>query len=287
MDGKLTPMEIKILEAIDNGALTNEQLKGGLIALINEEMEQNEHPVNMELLNACENLLFRIHNSEYISHKTESLCKAKGKLKRRRHRRESLVATLRVAAAVILLIGASLTVDSLIRQKNLTDYSTVDEQQHIVSGNVVEGPFINEAVADKNDALKVRDSQKWQEAVDTFGYAPEVPTWLPEGWKLQEYYASTSRYISIFRIQYAHAGYKNLIKYSESHYVDVEMAVSTFEQNSNGEQYRWNDLSVYISTNTDESIAIWMRDETCYSISGPLALDEMELVINSIQRSDK
>lgn len=66
MDGKLTPMEIKILEAIDNGALTNEQLKGGLIALINEKMEQNEHPVNMELLNACENLLFRIHSSEYI-----------------------------------------------------------------------------------------------------------------------------------------------------------------------------------------------------------------------------
>ena len=44
-------------------------------------------------------------------------------------------------------------------------------------------------------------------------------------------------------------------------------------------------MSVYISSNTDELIAVWIEEEICYSLSGPLTLDEIELVINSIQRS--
>ena len=80
MDGKSTPMEIQIQEAIDSGTLTPDKLEGGLIALIQEEMSQNERPANMKLVNACEDLLFRIHNHEYISNKTESLARVKAKL---------------------------------------------------------------------------------------------------------------------------------------------------------------------------------------------------------------
>ena len=63
------------------------------------------------------------------------------------------------------------------------------------------------------------------------------------------------------------------------------MAITTFEQNNNGEEYQWKGMSVYISSNTDELIAVWIEEEICYSLSGPLTLDEIELVINSIQRS--
>ncbi len=286
MDGKLTPIEAQILEAIDNGTLTDEILEGGLIALINEELKQNERPANMELIGACEDLLSRIHNHEYVSHKAESLRKAKAKLAKHYRRKTIYVTSLRTAAAVVLLIGGSLIADVLIRDKSLTDYSTVDEQQYIISGRVVEGPY-DEAIADNDAFFTERHDATWQEVVDRFGYIPEIPTWLPEGWKLQDYYVSTSRYVSVLRLKYAHDKYKNLIKYSESHYTNVELAISSYEQNSNGELYQWNDLSVYLSTNTNESIAVWIKDATCYSISGPLTIDEMKLIINSIQRSDK
>ena len=56
-DGNLTPMESKILAAIDDGTLTKEKLEKGVCALIKMELEQNEHPANMELVSACESLL--------------------------------------------------------------------------------------------------------------------------------------------------------------------------------------------------------------------------------------
>ena len=284
MDGKSTPMEIQIQEAIDSGTLTPDKLEGGLIALIQEEMSQNERPANMELVNACEDLLFRIHNHEYISNKTESLAKAKAKLAQLSRKTKTSVFPLRVAALVVLIFCGSLIAEALIREERLTDHSTLDEQQLIISGEVVEGPY-DSVLADGKSFLVARDTPEWQEAVDTLGYIPNVPTWLPEGWKLQEYYASTSRYVSVFRIQYEHAGYENLIKYSESCYADVEMAITTFEQNNDGEEYQWNGMPVYISSNTDELIAVWIEEKICYSLSGPLTLDEIELVINSIQRS--
>lgn len=286
MDGKLMPTEAKILEAINNGTLTNEKLEGGLIALIQEEMNQNERPANMELVNACEELLFRIHNYEYISHKADSLAKAKNKLTKQAHKKSIYTVSLRIAAVIILLIGGNLIADVLIRDERLVDYSNDDEQQHIVSGEIVEGPY-NEALADNDALLEIQNGSKWREIIDMLGYVPEAPTWLPEGWKVQDYYASTSRYVSVFRIQYEHAEYSNLIKYSESRYTDVEMAVSTFEQSYDGKKYQWNDLPVYISINMDEFIAVWIKDQTCYSVSGPLSLDEIELIINSIRRSNE
>ena len=54
---------------------------------------------------------------------------------------------------------------------------------------------------------------------------------------------------------------KNLIKYSESRYADVEMAITTFEQNNDGEEYQWNGMPVYISSNTDELIAVWIEEK--------------------------
>ena len=44
MDGKLTPTEVKILDAINKETLTNEQWEGGLVELIRREMEKNERP---------------------------------------------------------------------------------------------------------------------------------------------------------------------------------------------------------------------------------------------------
>ena len=51
-DGNLTPMESKILAAIDDGTLTKEKLEKGVCALIKMELEQNEHPANRELVSA-------------------------------------------------------------------------------------------------------------------------------------------------------------------------------------------------------------------------------------------
>ena len=70
-DGNLTPMESKILAAIDDGTLTKEKLEKGVCTLIKMELEQNEHPANMELVSACESLLEKIHQTSYTSNAQE------------------------------------------------------------------------------------------------------------------------------------------------------------------------------------------------------------------------
>lgn len=287
MDGKLTPTEVKILDAINKETLTNEQLEGGLVELIRREMEQNERPANIELVNACENLLFRIHKSEYISHKSESLIKAKAKLSQKQRRKSSYTALLRVAAMVIVFIGGSFVADILIRQKDLVDYSTVNEQQHIIAGNVVDGPFMDEGLADNEAVLKVQNSKEWLDAVETLGYVPQTPTWMPDGWEPQNYYASSSQFVSVFRVKYACSGDERLTVYSEARYVDVETATTVFEQSENGEIYHWSNWNVYVSKNIDENIAIWIEDATCYSIAGPVTINEIEQIVLSIRRSEK
>lgn len=287
MDGNLTPYEVKIFEAIDKGTLTNEQLEGGLVEIIRREMEQNERPANMELVNACEDLLFRIHRCEYISRESESLVKAKVKLEKRQRRKRLYTTPLKIAATVIILICGSFIADVLIQKKNLVDYSTVDEQQHIITGNVIEGPFIDDGLADNEAFLKMQSSKEWQDAVETLGYVPKIPTWMPEGWEPQDYYASSSQFVSVFRIKYACSNNEFLTVYSETQYADIETATAVFEQSENGEVYRWNGWNVYVSKNIEKSIAFWIEDTTCYSISGPITVNEIEQIVCSIKRSDK
>ena len=56
-DGNLTPMESKILAAIDDGTLTKAKLEKGVCALIKMELEQNEHILQIwswfQLVRAC------------------------------------------------------------------------------------------------------------------------------------------------------------------------------------------------------------------------------------------
>ena len=128
-------------------------------------------------------------------------------------------------------------------------------------------------------------SDEIEDAAAILGYYPKVPTWMPEAWIPQDYFASTSQYASIFRMKYRHSTGENFIKYSEIRYYDVEQALTAFQQSKNGEIQQWNGMSVYVAVNIDEPVAIWLVDSTCYSLSGPLNNDELERIIKSINRS--
>lgn len=288
MDGKLPFEEAKILEAISNGTMTKEKLEGGLIALINAEIEQNQRPANQELLDACQSLICRLHNCENAPMEREkSLSEAKKKLEIADGMRTLRRNAVRVAAVVVLIIGCSTLVDMLIRREYLTDHPTEDEQQYVIVGNVVEGRFVETGLADDNVRINVIGSSEINKVALALGYSPDVPTWLPEGWEPLDYYASTSQYTSVFRIQYSRSGDENLIKYSESRYADVAMALSAFEQSKNGEEHTVGDRTVYVAYNLENTIAVWLMDTTCYSVSGPVEVQEIVRIIEALQRSGK
>ena len=194
--------------------------------------------------------------------------------------------SVRVAAIVIILIGGSFGIDVLRRNESLTVQPTIDEQQNEIRGNATQGTFVINGHADADKQVNVIGSSELDDAMTVLGYTPDVPTWLPEGWVPLNYFASTSQHASVFRMKYQQSTDKNLVKFSVTKYNDIERALVAFQQSKNGTSYHWNGMTVYVSVNIDEPVAIWLVDSTCYSLSGPLSNEEIRLIIESIQRSE-
>lgn len=287
MDGDLGSIEEKILKAIKAKTLTKEGIKRGLIALIDAEIDQQERPANMELINACQNILCDLNNQACGSNEKESLAQAQTKLALHYKRKSIYRRSIRIAAVFLILICGGFGLDVLMRQDPLIAQPTVDEQQIEIRGDKTQGVFFTDAQADTGmQVANVIGSDEIEDAAAILGYYPKVPTWMPEAWIPQDYFASTSQYASIFRMKYRHSTGENLIKYSETRYYDVEQALTAFQQSKNGEIQQWNGMSVYVAVNIDEPVAIWLVDSTCYSLSGPLNNDELERIIKSINRSE-
>ena len=284
-DGNLTPMESKILAAIDDGTLTKEKLEKGVCALIKMELEQNEHPANRELVSACESLLEKIYQTSYTSNAQESRKTVLTRLEQRAKRKATMQHAGRIAAVLILAFTIGLTSDLLRNRQVLSGQSTVDEQQYIVTGKrEIDGVFIQDSLADMQGSIL--NSRELDEIVDVLGIEPEVPTWLPEGWLPKRYNASSSKYLSSLKLIYANDNSKYLLRYTLSIYATADDAAVAFEQNKAGFNKLVNNTKVYLCINEENTIAVWLKENICYSLSGPIDLDNIMQIIESLQERE-
>ena len=284
-DGNLTPMESKILAAIDDGTLTKEKLEKGVCALIKMELEQNEHPANRELVSACESLLEKIHQTSYTSNTQESRKTVMARLEQRAKRKATMQHAGRIAAVLILAFTIGLTSDLLRNRQVLSGQSTVDEQQYIVTGKrEINGVFIQDSLADMQGSIL--NSRELDEIVDVLGIEPEVPTWLPEGWLPKRYNASSSKYLSSLKLIYANDNSDYFLRYTLSIYATADDAAVAFEQSKAGFNKIVNNTKVYLSINEKSTIAVWLNENICYSLSGPIDLDNIMQIIESLQERE-
>ena len=281
-DGNLTLMESKILNAIDDGTLTKEKLEKGVCTLIEIELEQNERPANMEMISDCESLLEKMHQMRYTSHSQESEKAVRLRLDKRMKRWATMQHTLRVVAVVVVIFTIGILNDQVRNKRSLEGKSTTDEQQYIETGNrEITGAFMQSSQADVQNSIL--SSNEINEIIDVLGFQPEVPTWLPKGWKPDRYYVSNSRYAASVKLQYSKQNTDYLVKYSETLYGDIDSANVAFEQSEKGSEYSVNGKNIYISENVDVPIAIWIVEKKCYSLSGPLTKQEILEIIDSLQ----
>ena len=284
-DGNLTPMESKILAAIDDGTLTKEKLEKGVCTLIKMELEQNEHPANMELVSACESLLEKMHQTSYTSNTQESRKTVMTRLEQRAKRKATMQHAGRIAAVLILAFTIGLTSDLLRNRQVLSGQSTVDEQQYIVTGKrEIDGVFIQDSLADMQGSIL--NSRELDEIVDVLGIEPEVPTWLPEGWLPKRYNASSSKYLSSLKLIYANDNSDYFLRYTLSIYATADDAAVAFEQNNSGFNKVINGMKIYLSINEESTVAVWLNENICYSLSGPIDADDMMQIIESLQERE-
>ena len=236
MDGKQSRELTQILNAIEEGGFGKDELVQRLNALVDRELSQTDRPADMELTQACQDILYRLHHqgAVYMSNRTASLAKTRKKLRKPRFSLPSVSPVTRVAAVLLILFGGGLLFDLFISGDYLFGMPTPDEQQYIIAGTEVDGIVAQEVEAEQNAGMKILSTSSWEAAIDAYGSAPPIPEWLPEGWDPLDYYVVVSKRAARLNIQYKKSDEREYIKYSITRYIDAESAQKEIEQNTTG-----------------------------------------------------
>lgn len=286
MDGSQSPELTQILNAIKEGGLGKDELVQHLNALVDRELSQNDHPADMVLVEACQDLLYRLHHQgeAYTSNYAKSLAKAKAKAKRGSRPSFSLSFRLiiRFAAVFILIIVGAIAFDFQHSGKKLSGVSTPDQQQYVVDGHTVDGLLVVGSDAESNLQPRAVSTADLDEAIEVLGYTPILPTWLPDGWYACDYFVIVSEQTTTFRARYRCDGIDEYIKYIKTTYQDADIAQATIEQDKAGTAYPVNKHNVYVTQNTGNAVATWLSGSTCYTVSGPIFESDLMHIVRSI-----
>lgn len=121
------------------------------------------------------------------------------------------------------------------------------------------------------------------------GYKPMLPMWLPRGWKHYSFYAACNLnswwFYEIYTFDESGEP-QDFLMYEIRWYDDVEDAKVLFEQNGDGDTELVNGIEVYLTINTDSSVAIWLDSNFCYSLHGPISQKELKSIIDSTPKED-
>lgn len=278
-----------IKAAIADGSLSKEEINKRLTFAIHKENEKRSEERDSDFVMACETILYEMHTGHpYVSRKEESKQALKKRLDRKRRFLRS-ASSPRMIKRVLLVTGALVIVavgtDILLRHQWLEGDQSPDEQQYVISGQEVDPGLVDEGVADDTWQEKTVTTTDLSEAEKVLGLSPHIPSWLPDGWTVENYYVRIASAIT-FRIKYHNNQNDGLLRFSIIIYPDTEKALREFEQTKAGTVTLCNDWDVYIAKNVDRCIAVWQANTTCYSLSGPITSDDVVQMINSIQRSE-
>lgn len=288
MDGKWSPELTQILNAIEEGGFGKDELVQRLNALVDRELSQTDHSADMELVQACQDILYRLHHQgeEYVSNRAVSSAKAQRELHKPRFSLPSFNPAVRVAAILVVLFGGGLLFDLFISGDYLFGMPTPDEQQYIVAGTEVDSIITTEVEAEQNQRTQTVSTTDFIEAANAFGSIPPLLQWLPEGWGNCQYYVISSSRTKMFSAQYENEQSDEYIKFTIHKYDDVEAAKAAFEQNETGDEHIIANQYVYIANNIGNSVAIWHVEHTCYTITGPITYSEICQIVESLLQGE-
>lgn len=284
MDGNRSPELTQILNAIEEGGFGKDELVQRLHALVDRELSHTDQPADMELVKACQDILYRLHHQgeEYVSAYAANLAKAQKKLHKPKLSLPSFNPAARIAAILVVLFGGGLLFDLFVSGDYLFGLPSPDDQQYIVAGTDIDSIVAQEVEAEQNMGMQILSTESMDEAIEVYGSSPAVPGWLPDGWQTLDYYVVVSKRASRFEVQYEHPNEREYIKYGITKYNDAESAQKEFEQNRTGVMRSINGNKVYISVNTGSCVAVWLNNTVCYSVTGPVTESDIFQIIESI-----
>lgn len=278
-----------IKQSILDGRLTHGQICDALAEEIKKELQKSAEEVDIEYVLACQRLIASLHPKKAAqaeSHAEHNFQAAHAKLQQEKHsvqkgRKRAIRYGFAVAFLLVVLAGA----DILLTKRQINVSYSPDHEQIVYDGMMTMPGISEVAGADaQTDTVQELTTKNWDEVVAFLGYVPGMPTWIPDGWVLDEYYCAIFKNFSIFDVTYSCQGFNEYLAYSIEHYYGSEPLHGTFEQDGIGyETFTATGQRLYITSNTGSSVILWHNGSNVNSVIGPVAADELIHMVESIE----
>ena len=278
-----------IKQSILDGRLTHGQICDALAEEIKKELQKSAEEVDIEYVLACQRLIASLHPKKAAqaeSHAEHNFQAAHAKLQQEKHSvQKGRKRAIRYGFAVTFLLVVLAGADILLTKRQINVSHSPDHEQIVYDGMMTMPGILEMAGADiQGDAVQELTTKNWDEAVAFLGYVPEMPTWIPDGWVLDEYYCAIFKNFSIFDVTYSCQGFNEYLAYSIEHYYGSELLHGTFEQDGIGhEAVTATGQQLYITSNTGSSVILWHDGSNVNSVIGPVAADELIHMVESIE----
>ena len=278
-----------IKQSILDGRLTHGQICDALAEEIKKELQKSAEEVDIEYVLACQRLIASLHPKKAAqaeSHAEHNFQAAHAKLQQEKHsvqkgRKRAIRYGFAVAFLLVVLAGA----DILLTKRQINVSYSPDHEQIVYDGMMTMPGILEMAGADaQTDTVQELTTKNWDEAVAFLGYVPGMPTWIPDGWVLDEYYCAIFKSFSIFDVTYCHQDSHEDLVYSIERYYGSEPLHGVFEQDGIGyEVVTSTGQQLYITSNTGSSVILWHDGSNVNSVIGPVAADELIHMIESMK----
>lgn len=268
---------------LKEGKVSVQELNESVQTIIQCELKKPSEKIDMDKVYALSDLSWMLCGSPKFEtsaqkYKVEALAKLK-KHDRFRHWKKRSMAAMGLAASLIVL---AIIGNGILYRHWLSGDSSEDDQQYLVGGNVVDPGLIAKGSAEIDATDRDLRTQDFQAVIDFLGYAPDVPQWLPEGWHVREYLASSHSRYQWIMVNYSASHSEDMLVYQIQRYTDADEAQFSFEQNQTGEKVETDGLSIYVTLNIEKTTGVWIIDSTTYNIAGPIDTNELLKIQRSI-----
>lgn len=286
MGGQKKTSIMQILELIEYGSIPQNEAVHRLEALLQTEIERKDRAADMELVEACEELLWQIGTQgrlKFEDKRKENQAALMRRLERKRRRTAALrMGTCAAAAFAVILVLAVLG-DGILKREWLSGNSTEDEQQYAIQGQSIDPGLVEEGVAAGDDNIADRlITTDWESVVAFLGTEPLRPDHLPEGWRIGHYHAIRFDDEQILTISYINeADPTATMKFHWDHYFSVEAANLALEQNKDGELMEIGGIRVYGSSNMEKNRFVWIDGTTVCSLTTTCDAKDAEAVVST------
>ena len=287
MNGEQSAL-LEILNAIEHGNLSTEETRRRLEELIDNEINKTDAPANMEIVDECEKLLWELNTKgklPFISNLKSNEHSVLMRINRSFNIRRVARFTFQVASLAAVFFIFVVGLDIFLRKEWAIDYSTPDEQQHIIQGQKNDPNLIDSASAIEDQIERTLTTTVYSDVISFFGFDPLAENEIPANWVVEEYVCFSSDENSSLRAYYVND--QSTLRITVDIYNDISNVTSYIEQHSDGIHQNIKGIDIYYAMNSGRFTSVWTIKNRIYRISTNIqTTNALEFITNFIGGSN-